>query len=139
MSTITSVGSFKVVEQEIEDKSVIPQMVFILMSDLAGESYTAQTVASTVIQQYYDAEKLTFISAYQDFISPATYTALALVKWVLPSETTHLSASDFCVPLFIASRIQNNFEIVKLLEGFIIQKAESYKVSYETMEELFDD
>lgn len=138
MSTITQFSSFKVLEQDIEDKSIVPQMVFMMMSDLAGESHTARAIANNIGHQYLDADKVTFISAYQDFISPVTYTALALVKWVTPSETTYLSASDFCIPLFIASRVQNNTEIIKLLEAFIVQKAESYKVSYETMKEIYN-
>ncbi len=137
LSTINFIHHYKFVEQDMSVTSDIPQVVFTMMLDLSGEQPLSHALASNISAQYANATKITFVTAYKNFISPATFEALAVVKWFSPpANKESLQPSDFCSPLFLASRHEDDSELVSLLESFIIQKAESHQFSYQTLKDL---
>lgn len=136
--TVTYIQNYKILEEETTSSSHALSRTRTLLFDLSQDFALTSHLSHKMDSLLYDAEKITFISAYYNAITPGTFSGLAVVKW-LPIDPTVEDVTDYCYPLFVASRDQGNTQLTEIIENYIYHKAQSQQYAAELTRGLFDD
>lgn len=138
--SITAMGIYKLVEEDVFFSEDIDIRLATLFFDLSEDEHLTRRIAVSMQPTLYNAERVTFISAYKNQITPKSFVGLAMVKWTTSNQDEkHLEVSDYCFPLFVAHKEVFDSEVTDILEKFIYMKAQSQQYAHEITRELFDE
>jgi hypothetical protein len=138
--SITQSNGYKIVEEESTSLVSTRLMLSTLMFDLSEDIVMTNQIVTNMLSQLEEQDKVSFISLYRNQITPNSYCALGLVKWVIPdSSDEYLAASDYCYPLFVAIKDPEDSDAGEVIQKFVFEKAESQHLTEEIMKEVFDE
>ena len=138
--SITLVGPYKLLEEDVFFTEDIDIRLATLLFDLSGDEMLTRRIATNMQSAFQDAERITFISAYKNQITPKSFVGLAMVKWTTPDEEERdLEVSDYCFPLFVAHKDIFENAVTEILEKYIYMKAKSQQYTQEITRDLFDE
>jgi len=138
--SITKIGPYKIVEEEVTNVNVMNVQLVTMLFDLSEDMELTTDLSNRIQSSFQDADKVSFIAAYRDQITPQSYIGLAMVKWLTPdSDDENLDPSDYCFPLFVAHKHVGEASVTEIIENYILTKAQSQQYLQETTKELFGE